>query len=96
MKVEDLIGSKVWVRKDQFGLVPGTIESMSYVVDLDDIKSSVSQSTFRTGMASGDVIESPLLLLVEAVVDTLLTHSCRTVAGYERYLTKQGDRCAPR
>jgi hypothetical protein len=30
---------------------------MSYVINLDDIKSSVSQSTFRIGMASGDAIE---------------------------------------
>jgi hypothetical protein len=57
MKVEELIGSKVWVRKDQFRSVPGTIESMSYVVNLDNITSSVSQSTFRIEMASGDVIE---------------------------------------
>jgi hypothetical protein len=57
MKVQELIGSKVWVRKDQFRSVPGKIESMSNTVDLDDIKSSVSQSTFRIEMASGGVIE---------------------------------------
>jgi hypothetical protein len=57
MKVEELIGSKVWIKKDQFRSVPGTIESMSNAVNLDDIKSSVSQSTFRIEMPSGNVIE---------------------------------------
>jgi hypothetical protein len=57
MKVEELIGSKVWIKKDQFRSVPGKIEGMSIVVNLDDIKLSVSQSTFRIGMPSGNVIE---------------------------------------
>jgi hypothetical protein len=57
MKVEELIGSKVWIKSDQFRSVPGKIESMSNAVNLDDIKSSVSQSTFRVEMPSGNVIE---------------------------------------
>jgi hypothetical protein len=57
MKVEELIGSKVWIKRDQFRSVPGQIESMSHAVNLDDIKSSVSQSTFRIKMHSGTVIE---------------------------------------
>jgi hypothetical protein len=57
MKVEELIGSKVWVKRDQFRSVSGKIEGMSNAVNLDDIKSSVSQSTFRIKMLSGDVIE---------------------------------------
>ena len=57
MKVEELIGSKVWIKSDQFRSVPGKIESMSNAVNLDDIKSSVSQSTFRIEVQSGDIIE---------------------------------------
>jgi hypothetical protein len=57
MKVEELIGSKVWIKMDQFQSLPGKIESMSNTVDLDDIKSSVSESTFSIEMPSGDVIE---------------------------------------
>jgi hypothetical protein len=57
VKVEDLIGSKVWIKTDQFRSVPGKIESMSNAVNLDDIKSSVSQSTFRIEVHSGDLIE---------------------------------------
>jgi hypothetical protein len=57
MRVEELIGSKVWIKSDRFRSVPGKIESMSNAVNLDDIQSSVAQSTFRIEMASGDVIE---------------------------------------
>jgi hypothetical protein len=57
MKVEELIGSKVWIKMDQFRSVPGKIESMSNAVDLDDIESSISQSTFRIEVHSGDIVE---------------------------------------
>jgi hypothetical protein len=57
MKVEELIGSKVWIKSDQFRSVPGKVEDISNAVNLDDIKSSVSQSTFRIEMPSGHVIE---------------------------------------
>jgi hypothetical protein len=57
MKVEELIGCKAWIKSDQFRSVPGKVESISNAVNLDDIKSSVSQSTFRIEMLSGHVIE---------------------------------------
>jgi hypothetical protein len=57
MKVDELIGSKVWIKSDQFRSIPGKIVSTSNAVDLDDIKSSISQSTFRIEMPSRDVIE---------------------------------------
>jgi hypothetical protein len=57
MKVEELIGIKVWIKSDQFRSVPGTIVSTSNVVNLDDIKSAVSHSTFRVQMHSGEVLE---------------------------------------
>ena len=56
MKVEELIGSKVWIKIDRFRSVPGKIESMSNAVDLDDI-SSVSQSKFKVKMPSGNIVE---------------------------------------
>jgi hypothetical protein len=59
MKVEELIGSKVWIKREQFRSVPGKIEGMSNAVNLDDIKSSVTQSTFRVEMLSGEVVEIP-------------------------------------
>jgi hypothetical protein len=57
MKVEELIGSTVWIKSDQFRSVPGKIQSISIAVNLDDIKLSVSQSTFRIEMPSRQVIE---------------------------------------
>jgi hypothetical protein len=57
MKVEELVESKVWIKMAQFRGVPGSIETMSNTVDINYIKSSVSQSTFRIKMASGNVIE---------------------------------------
>jgi hypothetical protein len=57
MKVEELIGSKVWIKTDQFRSVPGKIVSTSCAINLDDVKSSICQSTFRIEMHSGEVIE---------------------------------------
>ena len=57
MKVEELVGSNVWIKSDQFRSVPGKIQSISIAVNLDDIKLSVSQSTFRIEMPSRQVIE---------------------------------------
>jgi hypothetical protein len=57
MKAEELIGCKVWIKKDQFRSVPGKIEIISHAANGDDIKSSVSHSTFRIEMSSGTVIE---------------------------------------
>jgi hypothetical protein len=57
MKVEELIGSKVWIKTDRFRSVPGKITSTSHAINLGDIQSSVCQSTFRVEMPSGDVIE---------------------------------------
>ena len=57
MKVEELIGSRVWIKIDRFRSVPGKIESLSSTVNLDDSKSSVSQSKFRIKMLSGNVVE---------------------------------------
>jgi hypothetical protein len=57
MKVEELIGSKVWIKTDQFRSVPGKITSTTNAINLDDIKSSVYQSTFGVELPSGEVIE---------------------------------------
>jgi hypothetical protein len=57
MKIEELIGSKVWIKRDQFRSVSGKIVGMSNAVNLDDIKSSVSQSTFRIEMPGSDILK---------------------------------------
>jgi hypothetical protein len=57
MKVEERIGSRVWIKTAQFRSVPGKIVSTSNAINLEDINSSVCQSTFRIEMPSGDFIE---------------------------------------
>ena len=57
MKVEELIGTKVWIKSDQFRSVAGEIKNVSNAVNLGDIKSSVCQSTFKVETLSGEVIE---------------------------------------
>jgi hypothetical protein len=57
IKVEELVGSKVWIKIDQFLSVPGKLVSTSCAINLDNIESSVCQSMFWIEMPSGDVIE---------------------------------------
>ena len=57
MKVEDLVGSRVWMKADQFRSVPGVISSVAKVVDLGDFQASIDASVFKVALSSGDFIE---------------------------------------
>ena len=59
MNVEDLIGIRVWMKRDQFRSVSGIISSVPKAVNGDDLKSSIMQSVFRIDMPSGDAIQVP-------------------------------------
>jgi hypothetical protein len=59
MNVEDLIGIRVWVKRDQFRSVSGIISSVPKAVSRDDLKSSIMESVFRIDMPSGDTIQVP-------------------------------------
>jgi hypothetical protein len=59
MKVEELMGNKVWVKSDQFKSVPGVISSVETSVDREDLKSAMAESTFQVSLNSGDVVEVP-------------------------------------
>jgi hypothetical protein len=59
MKSEELVGSKVWVKSDQFKSVPGVISSVQTTVDHEDLKSAMAESTFKVSLTSGDVVEVP-------------------------------------
>jgi hypothetical protein len=59
MQAEELLGSKVWVKSDQFKSVPGVISSVQTSVDHEDLKSSIAESTFKVSLSSGDVVEVP-------------------------------------
>jgi hypothetical protein len=57
MKVEDLVGHRVWVKSDQFRSVPGIVSGVPKPVNLDDVASSIKESIFRIDLPSGDVLE---------------------------------------
>jgi hypothetical protein len=58
MKVEELIGCQVWVKKGGLPEHIGRISSVLKSVHLESIASSVTASSFRIDLASGDVIET--------------------------------------
>jgi hypothetical protein len=87
MKVEELIGSKVWIKREQFRSVPGGIEGMSNAVNLDDIKSSVSQSRFRIEMPFLEtLLRSPVpifqRLIMPAISRKAVQHKPRRWRGF--------------
>jgi hypothetical protein len=57
MNVEDLVGIRVWMKRDQFRSVSGVISSVPNAVNRDDLQSSIMESTFRIDMPSGDTIQ---------------------------------------
>ena len=57
MNVEDLVGTRVWVKCDRFRSLSGRISSVLRTVKLDDLRSSVTKSVFRVDLFSGDVIQ---------------------------------------
>jgi hypothetical protein len=59
MKVEELVGSRVWVKSDQFRSVSGVVSSVQGPVNPENLESSVAESTFKVFLTSGDVVEVP-------------------------------------
>jgi hypothetical protein len=59
MNVEDLIGIRVWMKRDQFRSVSGIISGVPNAVNRDDLQSSIMESIFRIDMPSGDTIQVP-------------------------------------
>jgi hypothetical protein len=58
MKVQELIGAKVWVKDRFLPRRKGRIANILKAIELDDIGSSVTASIFRIELASGDIIET--------------------------------------
>ena len=59
MKVEDLVGIRVWLRRDQFRRVSGIISRVTTPVNRDNFQSSLTESIFRINLYSGEVIQVP-------------------------------------
>lgn len=58
MKVEELIGCRVWVKNAGLPEQIGQISRVLKSVHLEGIASSVTDSSFRIDLASGNVIET--------------------------------------
>jgi hypothetical protein len=58
VKLENLIGSKVWIKPRDLPEASGYITAIPKPVDFETIDSSITLSTFKIALASGDVVET--------------------------------------
>ena len=57
MKVLELVGTRVWIRCDQFRRISGVISSVLKPVSRDDLQSSIAESLFDIALPSGKVVQ---------------------------------------
>ena len=57
MKVLELVGTRVWIRCDQFRKISGVISSVLKPVSRDDLHSSIAESLFDIVLPSGKVVQ---------------------------------------
>jgi hypothetical protein len=57
MKVLELVGTRVWIRCDQFRRISGVISSVLKPVSGDDLQSSIAQSLFDIVLPSGKIVQ---------------------------------------
>jgi hypothetical protein len=56
MKVLELVGTRVWIRCDQFRKVSGVIARVLRPVSRDDLQSSIAESLFDVALSSGEAV----------------------------------------
>jgi len=57
MKVLELVGTRVWIKCDQFRRISGVISSVLKPVSRDDLQSSIAESLFDIALPSGQVVQ---------------------------------------
>ena len=57
MKVLELVGTRVWIRCDQFRKISGVISKVLKPVSRDDLQSSIAESLFDIVLPSGEVVQ---------------------------------------
>ena len=57
MKVLELVGTRVWIRRDQFRKISGVISSVLQPVSGDDLQSSIAESLFDIALTSGEAVQ---------------------------------------
>jgi hypothetical protein len=58
MKVQELVGSRVWVKEAYGPEHQGYISSVPKPVEAENIEAAISASTFRIEFPSGDAVET--------------------------------------
>jgi hypothetical protein len=57
MKVLELVGTRVWIRCDQFRRISGVISSVLKPVTGDDLQSCIAESLFDIVLPSGKIVQ---------------------------------------
>jgi hypothetical protein len=57
MSVLELVGTRVWIRCDQFRRISGVISSVLNPVSRDDLQSSIAESLFDIVLPSGKAVQ---------------------------------------
>jgi hypothetical protein len=57
MKVLELVGTRVWIKCDQFRTISGVISSVLKPASGDDLQSSIAESLFDIVLPSGQVVQ---------------------------------------
>jgi RNase P/RNase MRP subunit p29 len=65
MRVEELVGWKVWVKEANRPTYVGYISSVTEPAEADDIQDAIDASFFRVKLTSGDVVEIPGTAIVD-------------------------------
>ncbi len=57
MKVLELVGTRVWIRCDQFRRISGVICSVLKPASGDDLQSSIAETLFDIVLPSGKIVQ---------------------------------------
>ena len=57
MEVLELVGTRVWIRRDQFRKISGVISRVLKPVLRDDLQSSIAESLFNVVLHSGESVQ---------------------------------------
>jgi Ser/Thr protein kinase RdoA (MazF antagonist) len=57
MRVLELVGSRVWIRCDQFRKISGVISNVLDPVSGDDLQASIAESLFDIMLSSGKAVQ---------------------------------------
>jgi hypothetical protein len=57
MKVLELVGTRVWIRCDQFRRISGVISRVLQPASRDDLQSSIAESLFDIVLPSGKAVQ---------------------------------------